>query len=70
LKRKGTPSYTLGELWTVYGGHGNKNRAGLSGAGKPDQADPYLDFPEPKRMQCPLCNQSLSVILIPIVDVG
>lgn len=65
---------TPSNFWTVYlGGHGDKIPAHeqASRADKnPDQADPVPRPPEPEGMQCPLSNQSLSVILIIFIDVG
>ena len=60
FKRKGTPSYTLGKLWTAYlGSHRDK----MPTAEQASQVDknqarqtPQLDLLEPEGMQRPPCN--------------
>ena len=60
FKRRGTPCYTLSELWTAYlGSHRDKiptaKQASLESKNQTRQTR-YLYLLEPEGMQCPLCN--------------
>lgn len=74
LKEKELHLTPSANFWTVYlGSHADKIPADEQ-ASRADKNQtrqtPYLDLLEPEGIQCPLSNQSLSIILIIPIDVG